>query len=62
MRALIWLALLPIRLVFALLMIPVIIIKFVLGAIFFLILAPIAAVVVLAGLLVVAAVVLIPFM
>jgi hypothetical protein len=55
MRALIWLAVLPIRLVFALLMIPVIIVKFVLGAVFFLIVAPIAAVVLLVGLVAIAA-------
>ena len=62
MRALIWLAVLPIRLVFALLMIPVMIVKFVLGAVFFLIVAPIAGLVLLAGLLVVAAVILVPLL
>ena len=60
MRALIWLALLPFRLVFALLMIPVLIVKFLLGAIFFLVVAPIAAVVLLVGLLAVAAVIFVP--
>jgi hypothetical protein len=61
MNALLWLALLPLRLVFALLMITVTIVKFVLGAVFFLVLAPLAAFVFLVGLVVVAAVVFIPF-
>jgi hypothetical protein len=61
MRALIWLALLPFRLVFALLMIPVLIVKFLLGAVFFLIVAPIAALVLLA-VIVGAAVLLVPLM
>jgi hypothetical protein len=60
MRALVWLTWLPIRLIFALLMLPVIIVKFLIGAVFFLIVAPIAAVLVIAGLLLVAAVVLVP--
>jgi hypothetical protein len=60
MRALVWLTWLPIRLIFALLMLPVILVKFLIGAVFFLIVAPIAAVLVIAGLLLVAAVVLVP--
>ena len=60
MSALVWLAVLPFRLVFALLTIPVLIVKFLLGAIFFLVVAPIAALVLLAGLLVVAAVIFVP--
>lgn len=61
MKALRWLVLLPLRLVFALLMIPVAIVKFALGAVFYLILAPLAALIFLVGLIVVAAVVFIPF-
>lgn len=61
MKALLWLALLPLRLVFALVMVAVSIVKFVLGVVFFLIVAPLAALVFLVGLVVVAAIVFIPF-